>query len=145
MKGSLRERQPGNWELIVQLPRDPETGLRKQLSRTHYGTKREAQRALAALVAKVSEGKITSTAKTLGQLLDSWIDHVDGSLSPTTVREYRRLAERLIKPDLGQLRLGRVTTKRLDDYYTMLSKTRGLSPATIRHSTLCSAAHSARR
>jgi integrase len=133
MKGSLRERQPGNWELIVQLPRDPETGLRKQLSRTHYGTKREAQRALAALVAKVSEGKITSTAKTLGQLLDSWIDHVDGSLSPTTVREYRRLAERLIKPDLGQLRLGRVTTKRLDDYYTMLSKTRGLSPATIRH------------
>jgi hypothetical protein len=47
-------------------------------SRTHYGTKREAQRALAALVAQVSEGKITSTAKTLGQLLDSWIDHVEG-------------------------------------------------------------------
>jgi integrase len=130
----LRERQPVNWELIVQLPRDPETGLRKQLSRTHYGTKREAQRALAALVAKVSEGKITSTAKTLGQLLDSWIDHVDESLSPTTVREYRRLTERLIKPDLGRLRLGRVTTTRLDDYYyATLSKERGLSPATIRH------------
>ncbi len=133
MKGSLRERQAGNWELIVQLPRDPETGLRKQLSRTHYGNKREAQRALAALVAQVSEGKITSTAKTLGQLLDSWIEHVEGSLSPTTVREYRRLTERLIKPDLGGLRLGRVTTKRLDDYYAMLSKERGLSPATIRH------------
>ena len=55
MKGSLRERQGGNWELIVQLPRDPETGLRKQLSRTHYGTKREAQRALAALVALRSD------------------------------------------------------------------------------------------
>ena len=133
MKGSLRERQAGNWELIVQLPRDPETGLRKQLSRTHYGNKREAQRALAALLAQVSEGEIISTAKTLGQLLDSWIDHVEGSLSPTTVREYRRLTARLIKPDLGQLRLGRVTTKRLDDYYAMLSKERGLSPATIRH------------
>ena len=94
MKGSLRERQGGNWELIVQLPRDPETGLRKQLSRTHYGTKREAQRALAALVAQASEGKITSPAKTLGQLLDSWIDHVEGSLSPTTAREYRRLTRR---------------------------------------------------
>ncbi len=129
----MRERQAGNWELIVQLPRDPESGLRKQLSRTHYGTKREARRALAALVAKVSEGKITSTAKTLGQLLDSWLDHVEGSLSPTTVREYRRLTDRLIKPDLGRLRLGRVTTKRLDDYYATLSKERGLSPATIRH------------
>lgn len=101
---------------------------RKQLSRTHYGTKREAQRALAALVAKVSEGKITSTAKTLGQLLDSWIEHVEGSLSPTTVREYRRLTERLIKPDLGRLRLGRITTKQLDDYYAMLTKGREINP-----------------
>ena len=49
------------------------------------------------------------------------------------MREYRRLTERLIKPDIGSLRLGRVTTKRLDDYYAMLSKERGLSPATIRH------------
>jgi len=91
MKGSLRERSPGTWELIVQLPRDPETGLRKQLSRTHYGTKREAQRALAALVTKVSEGKITSTAKTLGELLDSWIDHVEGSLSPAITDVLRML------------------------------------------------------
>jgi len=44
-----------------------------------------------------------------------------------------RLTERLIKPDLGPLRLGRITTKRLDDYYALLSKERGLSPATIRH------------
>ena len=89
-KDSLRERRPGNWELIVQLPRDPETGLRKQLSRTRHGTKREAQRALAALVAKVSEGKITSTAKTLGRLLGSWIEHVEDSLSLTTVRKHPR-------------------------------------------------------
>ncbi len=54
-------------------------------------------------------------------------------MPPTTVREYRRLTERLIKPDLGRLRLGRITTKRLDDFYAMLSNERGLSPATIRH------------
>lgn len=91
-------------------PARPGGGLRKQLSRTQYGTKRESQRALAALVAKVSEGKFTSTAKTLGQLLDSWLEHVEGSLSPTTVLEYRRLTERPIKPGLGRLRL-RVTTQ----------------------------------
>ena len=49
------------------------------------------------------------------------------------MREYRRLTERLIKPDLGRLRLGRITTKRLDDYDATLSKEHGLSPATIRH------------
>jgi len=145
MKGSLRERNPGNWELIVQVPRDPGDRLRKQLSRTHHGTEREARRALAVLVAKASEGKITSTAKTLGQLLDSWLDHVEGSLSPTTVREYRRLTERLIKPDLGGLRLGRVTTKRLDDYYAMLSKERGLSPPRSATCMPCSGERSAKQ
>ena len=50
----------------------------------------------------------------------------DGAQAPA-------LTERLIKPDLGRLRLGRITTKRLDDDYAMLAKERGLSPATIRH------------
>ena len=39
MKGSLRERRPGVWELIVQLPRDASTPRGKQLSRTVRGTK----------------------------------------------------------------------------------------------------------
>ncbi|MFV0306765.1 MAG: hypothetical protein ACK5OX_03355 [Desertimonas sp.] len=123
-RASLRERRPGNWELIVQLPRDPETGLRKRLSRTRHGTKREAQRALAALVAQVSAGKVTSTAKTLGELLDQWLEHVDQQLSPTTAREYRRLVATTIDPDLGSLRLGRVTTKRVDDYSAQLTAER---------------------
>ena len=40
----MRERRPGVWELIVQLPRDVATGKVRQLSRTVHGTKREAQR-----------------------------------------------------------------------------------------------------
>ena len=54
----MRERRPGVWELIVQLPRDPASGRASQLSRTVRGTKREGQRALAALVAEVSAGKV---------------------------------------------------------------------------------------
>jgi len=38
-----------------------------------------------------------------------------------------------IDPDLGKLRLSRVTTQRLDAYYAMLSHDRALSPATVRH------------
>lgn len=102
MQGSLRERRPGNWELIVQLQRDDSTGRRRQLSRTHLGTKREAQRALAALVADVSAGKVSSSGTTLGELLTRWLDHISEHLSPTTVREYRRLVKQLIGPDLRQ-------------------------------------------
>lgn len=133
VQGSLRERRPGNWELIVQLPRDAATGRPKQLSRTHVGTKPEAQRALAALVAEVSAGKIASSATTLNELLARWLDLIDDRLSPTTVREYRRIVNKTIGPDLGKLRLSRVTTQRLDAYYAMLSHDRALSPATVRH------------
>jgi integrase len=133
VRGSLRERRPGNWELIIQLPRDDSTGKRRQLSRTHLGTKREAQRALAALVADVSAGKVSWSGTTLGELLTRWLDHISEQLSPTTVREYRRLVKQLIGPDLGKLRLSRVTTQRIDGYYATLSREHGLSPASVRH------------
>ena len=58
----MRERRPGVWELIVQLPRDESAITARQISRTVRGTKREAQRALAALVTEVSAGKVDRCA-----------------------------------------------------------------------------------
>jgi integrase len=133
VKGSLRERRPGVWELIVQLPRDATSPRARQLSRTVQGTKREAQRALAALVTEASAGKISSSTTTLAELLDRWLEHVAEQLLPTTVREYRRLVARMIAPDLGSLMLRRVTTQRLDAYYASLVRERELSPSSVRH------------
>ena len=128
----MRERRPGVWELIVQLPRDVASGRTRQTSRTVHGTKREAQRALAALVAEVSSGKVSSNSETLAQLLTRWLDHVGEQLSPTTAREYRRLVATLIEPALGSLTLRRVTTHRLDVFYSGLVRDRGLSPSSVR-------------
>jgi integrase len=133
MRGSLRERREGVWELIVQLPRDAKTGRYRQLSRMVHGTKREAQRALAALVTEVSAGKHTSSDTSLGELLDHWLEVVAENLAATTVREYRRLVATRLRPDLGKLSLRRVTAQRLDAYYVSLARDHGLSPATIRH------------
>jgi integrase len=117
----------------VQLPRDATSPRARQLSRTVQGTKREAQRALAALVTEASAGKISSSTTTLAELLDRWLEHVAEQLSPTTVREYRRLVARMIAPDLGSLMLRRVTTQRLDAYYASLVRERELSPSSVRH------------
>ena len=133
MRGSLRERRAGVWELIVQLPRDATSARARQLSRTVQGTKREAQRALAAMVAEVAAGKVSSTAMTMGELMARWLDHVDEQLAATTVREYRRIVAKTLDPDLGALSLRRITTQRLDTCYAGFSRDRGLSPATVRH------------
>ena len=129
----MRERRPGVWELIVQLPRDESAITARQISRTVHGTKREAQRALAALVTDVSAGNVSSSTTLLSQLLTRWLDHVADQLSPTTVREYRRLVATMLEPDLGKLTLRRVTTQRLDAYYASLVRDRCLSAASIRH------------
>jgi integrase len=129
----MRERRAGVWELIVQLPRDSTASRSRQLSRTVHGTKREAQRALAALVTEVSAGKVNSSNTTVAALLERWLDHVGEQLSPTTVREYRRLVAKRIGPDLGKLALRQVSAQRLDAYYVALGRDHALSPATIRH------------
>ena len=49
------------------------------------------------------------------------------------MREYRRLATKLLDPALGSVPLRRVTTQRIDAYYASLARERGLSPASIRH------------
>ncbi len=52
MAGSLRQRGEGSWQLRVHVGRDPETGRKRYAERTFHGTKRQAERALAALVAE---------------------------------------------------------------------------------------------
>jgi integrase len=130
----MRERRPGVWELIVQLPRDPSSVTpARQLSRTVHGTKRDAQRALAAMVADVAAGKVAATNHTFGELLARWLEVIDDHLSPTTVHEYHRLVRTMLDPALGKTSLRRLTTQRLDAYYQSLVHDHGLSPASIRH------------
>ncbi len=86
----------------------------------------------AALVAEVSAGKVSASGEALGQLLTQWLHHTSEHLSPTTAREYRRLTSTLIEPALGSLPLRRVSTQRLDAFYSSLVRDRGLSPSSVR-------------
>ena len=128
----MRERRPGVWELIVQLPRDVATGKVRQLSRTVHGTKREAQRQLAALVNEVSSTPTSTTTVTLGELLDRWLEATSDRLSPTTAREYQRLARVVIKPSLGSTVIRKLTAQGLDAFYVALGRERDLSASSVR-------------
>ena len=132
VQGHLRERHPGVWELIVELGRDPLSGRRRQRSRTFRGTKRQAQHELRALLGAVEQGLVTGTELVVADLLDRWLDLCADELSPTTMREYRRLVERRIKPAIGAVPLIKLTTAGLDAFYLALSREAGLSPASVR-------------
>jgi len=88
----------GSWQLIVHAGRDPVTGKKRYVSRTVKGTKREAQRALAALVTQTGHGVPADTATTVSQLLDAWFAQARTDFSPSTVRETNGIIERYLKP-----------------------------------------------
>ena len=52
MAGSMRQRGKDSWQLRVHAGRDPATGRKRYVERTFRGTKREASKALAAMVAE---------------------------------------------------------------------------------------------
>jgi integrase len=132
----MRQRSEGSWELRVFVGREPLTGRRQYMTKTVRGTKREAQRALAALVAgPAPTGPVA--AMTTAQMLERWFEHAEGQLSPSTAAHTRVVLDAHLLPHIGDIRLGKLTTAKIDSLYKLLSERGGrsgkpLAPATVR-------------
>jgi integrase len=132
MRGGLRPKAPGVWEIRVEAGRDPVTGRRRQVSRSVHGTKRQAEAALNTLVADADIGKGGRTKLNFEQLSVQWLALVQNDLSPTTVHRYKNLLKNRILPALGDRPIDAIRTNDLDRLYLGLSNDVGLAPATVR-------------
>ena len=134
MKGSMRERSPGVWELRVYVGRDPIVGTERVASRRFRGTKREASTALAKLVAELDDPtarrRAAPTKLTLEKLIDDRLDAWEGSA--TTKASYRSLLSKHIAPTIGRLAIGEIDTRLLDRFYRWLRDEHGLSASTVK-------------
>jgi integrase len=119
MRGHLRERGKGTWELRVYLGRDPLTRRDRYKTRTFKGGKRAAQEALAGFVAEVAAG--VSSEGTFGTLVERWctVASVSKDWSPKTIAETRRIIDTKLGP-LLPLPLDKVRTSTLDTFYATL-------------------------
>ena len=131
--GTMRERTPGTWELVVSSGLDPVTGRYRRVIRTIKSTsKREVKAALAELETAVAAGRISHDDPTLAELLERWMEHLAGlGRADTTLYHYRKYIDREIVPVLGQIKLSRLKALYIDRLYTKLRK-RNLAAATIR-------------
>ena len=99
------------------------------------------------MVAEVDAGNRASGSTTVDQLLDQWLDHCDViGRSPTTVRKYRYIAETVVRPELGSIKLTKLGARDLDRLYAKLTA-KGNAPATVRrvHALIGAALHQAER
>ena len=137
MAGSMRQRGSDSWQLRVHARRDPLTGRKRYIARTFRGTKREAAKALAALI--VDADRLAPHAARKGSvedLLREWLEHASSSFSPLTVSTTRQYMETAIIPGIGAIPVSKLTPADLDRFYRQLLKYGAghgpYAPATIR-------------
>ncbi|MBE3585410.1 MAG: hypothetical protein IMW94_04460 [Thermoanaerobacter sp.] len=91
MRGHIRKRGKSSWAVVVDLPRDPETGKRRRKWVTVQGDRKDAERVLAKLLSEIYEGGVgTAPARlTLGEYLDRWLEAVGPELKPSSAASYQ--------------------------------------------------------
>ncbi|MDP2674252.1 MAG: site-specific integrase [Dehalococcoidia bacterium] len=107
MRGHIRRRGKGSWEVTVRLGRDPITRRYRRRFLTVKGTKRDAERALAEALHQRDTGVDIAPGKlTNAEYLRRWLrDYVSHNCAPSTVIRYTGIIERHLIPRIGALLL----------------------------------------
>ena len=145
-EGSIRKRSDGRWKGRYTAWRNPETG--KPIYRNVLGkTQSEVKEKLAKAIEE-SKGLdvIRSGSYTLGQWMEVWFENeAQMKVRPSSHATYRGYIDNHIKPNIGSIPLGKLTTLDLQGFYKKLldggrvervesaKKPKGLSAKTVRN------------
>jgi integrase len=132
MIGHIRERSPGHWAIVLDVA-DPQTGKRRRKWHSFQGTKREAQKECARLIASIGQGAYVersrmSVAEFVASRIDQW--QAAGDISARSAERYRSTASCQIAPHIGSRPLQKLTRLDLEAWHTAL-RNGGLAARTI--------------
>ena len=123
-------------------------GRRVRKYRT-FDTKRDATRAFNEHKVKMDKGtQVLPSEYTFAQWLDYWYkDIILPQIEETTAYGYRGMIENYLKPQLGEIRLQKLTARDIQQYYTWLMGEKELSPNTVikHHNLLTNTLNAAER
>jgi integrase len=137
MKGHIRERSPGHWAIVIDVPQG---GKRKQRWHSFRGTKRQAQIECARLIAELQNGTAVNPIRlTVSDFLERWVEHMQGQVSPRSHERYAEIARKNLVPLLGVLTLTKLQPAHISQAYAKAlasgrrDGTGGLSARTVTH------------
>ena len=126
----MRQRSPGSWELRAYAGVDALTGRVRYTTRTVRSSKAVAAIALRELVATAQAGPAFGAQASVSILLDSWIAAKESRWSKSTLRETKSIVDRHVRPRLGPVPVGAITTVQIDQMLADLARS-GLSAGTV--------------
>jgi len=155
MNGTKTEVRPGVWRLRVYAGRRP-NGTPIQVTKTLDTTggkpakpgagTRLADAELARMAAKL-DGGTTAPGTTVDGLLTRFLVHSEAiGRSPTTLVKYHQIADAVIRPAIGSVKLSKLTAQHLDGLYAELTA-KGNKATTVRrvHALIGAALHQAEK
>ncbi|WPS86510.1 tyrosine-type recombinase/integrase [Brevibacillus halotolerans] len=133
MKGHFRKRG-SKWSFGVALGTDPNTGKRRQITRSGFKTKKEAEAACAQLISEFeNEQYIKESKETYGEyLLDYMENTARHTIRPSTFDFHLFIAKKHIIPEIGSLKIKDLTPRHLQKLYSKKLKA-GLASSYIRN------------
>jgi len=137
MRGSIREKSKGSWQIQIYTGTGPDGKPRRHFE-TVRGRKGDAQRRLTELLSSLDKGVYTPPGRlTVAEHLNQWLkDYVRPNLSPRTTEGYEHICHHHFVPYLGNMRLNELKPEHLQHYYSE-KLSNGLSAQTVRHHHTC--------
>lgn len=112
-EGSVQKVGRGQWRVVVELPRDPETGKRRQRVRRVRGSRRDAERARVELLVEAAKGVAGSGATMREYAERMFLPAKRAQLKPRTVDAYESRLRVHVYPALGDTALRDLTPARV--------------------------------
>lgn len=121
--GDYQTRKGRRWKFQIYVlidPEKPELG-EKRLTRGGFTDLEEAQAALTeALRKKARNEKFQGKTPTVGVYAEHWMSSL--RLADSTIKGYRKIIRNHITPDLGRIRIDKLTATRIGSHYRELEK-----------------------
>lgn len=140
--GSIRKRdgKSGNeWQITIELPRNPLTGKRVRKYKTVVGTKKEAECAMHEYIRELEKGYyVTDTKITIKEWVETWLEvYIIPNVSPTTLSRYQGMIKRYIDPVIGHMQVQKLNTLAVQSWVNGLkispASGKEMAAATIKH------------
>lgn len=120
----------GKWKIRVY--GGTKNGRRWFIYETVAGSRKDADDREYELKREVRDGRSANAARmTVTELCARWLKEAGPDLSPKTDYEYKRILHQIVTPAIGSVKVARLTTAQLDEFYSDLRET--LSPQSIQH------------
>lgn len=142
MRGHLRQRTKGSWQICIELDPDPVTGKRNRIYRTEQGRKPDVDKIMRQMMHEIETGiYIPQEEIILSDYLNRWLtDYAASRVAPKTYARYAEIIKNHVIPALGNIKLQDLRPMHLQNLYSELlkggrldGKEGGLSAQTVQH------------